>query len=153
MKSLKLFIIFLIINFGSLALGSLLMDNGPQTEWYTNLNKAPCSPPGWLFGIAWTSIMICLSVLLAKLFSKKPSVKIKITFTLQVIFNIMWNFIFFNNHFIMLGLINILLLTAVVYYLFIVSKKIEPKYSYLLLPYMIWSVLATSLNAYIVIYN
>ena len=59
--------IFLIINFGALGIGSILMDNGPQSSWYTNLNQAPWTPPGWVFGFAWTTIMFCFSIYMAKL--------------------------------------------------------------------------------------
>ena len=48
MKQLKLTIIFIVINFGGLAIGSWLMNNGPMTEWYTNLNQAPWTPPDWV---------------------------------------------------------------------------------------------------------
>ncbi|WP_367181418.1 hypothetical protein [uncultured Lacinutrix sp.] len=41
MKMVKYIIFFLIINFGSLALGSWLMENGPMTPWYHSLNQAP----------------------------------------------------------------------------------------------------------------
>ena len=44
------------------------MDNGPMTDWYINLNQAPWSPPGWVFGAAWTTIMICFSIYMAYLF-------------------------------------------------------------------------------------
>ena len=44
------------------------MANGPQTEWYLNLNKAHWTPPGWVFGAAWTTIMICFSIYLSYLF-------------------------------------------------------------------------------------
>ena len=52
MNKLKYLIIFLIINFGALGLGVLLMQNGPETDWYLQLNKAPWTPPGWVFGAA-----------------------------------------------------------------------------------------------------
>ena len=50
MKAFKVLIVFLIINFGALAMGGWLMNNGPQTDWYLALNKAPWTPPGWVFG-------------------------------------------------------------------------------------------------------
>jgi len=50
MKYAVTLIIFLLINFGALGVGSWLMKNGPQTQWYLDLNKAPWSPPGWVFG-------------------------------------------------------------------------------------------------------
>jgi benzodiazapine receptor len=58
MKLLKISIFFLVLNFSALAIGSWLMNNGPITNWYMNLNQAPWTPPGWVFGIAWTTIMI-----------------------------------------------------------------------------------------------
>ena len=67
MNNLKRFLFFLFINIGSLGLGSLLMNNGPTSEWYLNLNKAPWTPPGWLFGVAWTTIMVCFSIYLTYL--------------------------------------------------------------------------------------
>ena len=59
MKFLKPFLIFLIINFAALGLGSWIMGAGAQSEWYSSLNQAPWTPPGWVFGAAWTIIMIC----------------------------------------------------------------------------------------------
>jgi tryptophan-rich sensory protein len=153
MKQFGLTILFLIINFGGLAIGSWLMDNGPLTNWYTNLNQAPWTPPGIVFGIAWTLIMFCFSIYLGKLFLEDSSKKIKIIFLVQFILNLSWNFIFFNQHLVLFGLIIIILLTALLFnYFFKLSSKVD-NYKYLLLPYMIWLCIATSLNLYILVYN
>ena len=154
MSFIKLLVLFLIINFGGLALGSWLMNNGPQTQWYLNLNQAPWTPPGWVFGVAWTTIMLCFSIYLAKLFKEQNSKFLRILFAVQVILNIIWNYIFFNQHFIGLGLANIVLLTLIIFYFFFKFRMDDIKaYSYLLLPYMIWLLIATSLNAYIYFNN
>ena len=154
MSFLKRFIFFLFINFGSLALGSWLMNNGPQSEWYMQLNKAPWTPAGWIFGVAWTTIMICFSLYLAKLFEHQNSSFLRILFTFQVFLNIIWNFLFFNLHQTGVGLLTIILLTLVIFYFFFKFRMDAIKYyKYLLLPYMIWLLLASSLNMYIVIYN
>lgn len=153
MKILKPLLLFLIINFGGLAIGSWLMDNGPQSSWYTNLNQAPWTPPGWVFGVAWTTIMICFSIYLAYLFTKTNSQKLKLVFAFQVFLNVIWNYIFFNQHLVLLGLITISALTVVIFYFFFNYKKEMKNLSYLLLPYMIWLLIATSLNAYILLNN
>lgn len=153
MKKIILIPLFLIINFGGLAIGSWLMNNGPMTEWYTNLNQAPWTPPGVVFGIAWTIIMICFSIFLGKQFSEENSKKIKIAFLIQFILNVSWNYIFFNQHLVLFGLITITLLTTLLfYYYFKLSNKVN-NFKYLLLPYMIWLCIATSLNLYILIHN
>lgn len=151
MKYYQYLILFLIINFGSLALGTLLMNDGPQTDWYLTLNKAPWTPPGWIFGVTWTFIMFLFSFYLSDLFTKHNNIKVKITFTLQVILNISWNYIFFNQHLVLSGLINLLLLNIVLCYFFFSLKTKKTKY--LLTPYMLWMCVATSLNLYILIYN
>ncbi|QTD38535.1 tryptophan-rich sensory protein [Polaribacter batillariae] len=153
MKQLKLTILFLIINFGGLAIGNWLMENGPMTDWYLNLNKAPWTPPGWVFGVAWTLIMICFSIYLGKLFSEENTQKTKLVFLFQFILNVSWNYIFFNQHLVLFGLITITLLTSLLfYYFFKLSAKVK-NYKYLLLPYMIWLCIATSLNLYVFIHN
>ena len=153
MKQLLLFLIFSVINFGGLAFGSWLMDNGPLSDWYTNLNQAPWTPPGWIFGVAWTIIMLCFSVYLSKLFTVVKTKQLITVYILQVILNVSWNFIFFNLHQVLFALITILLLTVVIFYMFFKYKKTANNISFLLLPYMVWLIIATSLNAYILIYN
>lgn len=153
MKQLKFTILFLIINFGGLAIGSWLMNSGPTSDWYINLNKAPWTPPGWVFGLAWTTIMICFSVYLGKLFIENDSLNNRVVFLAQFLLNVSWNYIFFNQKLILFGLVVIALLTSLVFvYFFRLSTKLN-RYKYLLLPYMIWLCIATSLNLYILIHN
>jgi len=153
MKILKLTFLFLFINFGSLALGNLLMENGPQSDWYQSLNQAPWTPPGWVFGAAWTTIMICFSIFMALVFEKWKIKQLKILFTLQVILNISWNYAFFNQQWTKVGLIIIALLTFVIFYFLIkYQKKLKLK-NLLIYPYAIWLIIATSLNLYIVLNN
>jgi benzodiazapine receptor len=153
MKQLKFTILFLIVNFSGLAIGVLLMNNGPLSKWYTTLNKAPWTPPGVVFGIAWTLIMILFSIYLGKLFSKEINQKNSILFLFQLILNISWNFIFFNQHWVLLGLVTILLLTSVLFIYYLKFSTKVGNYKYLLVPYILWLCIATSLNLYILVHN
>ncbi|MFY0605041.1 MAG: tryptophan-rich sensory protein [Flavobacteriaceae bacterium] len=152
-KKITLIVFFLVVNFGGLAIGSFLMNDGPDTPWYENLSKAPWTPPGWVFGAAWTIIMICFSFYLAELFKKNYAKNILFLYILQVVLNVGWNYIFFNQHQILGGLIVIVLLTSLLFYFFFTFKGVIKKYRFLLLPYMIWLCIATSLNLYILIHN
>jgi len=153
MKQAKLTVLFLLINFVGLAFGSWLMNNGPMTDWYADLNKAPWSPPGWVFGFAWTTIMVCFSFYLGILFTKNYNFKLTFIYFIQFVLNVSWNYIFFNQHLILLGLLAILLLTALLFFYFFKLSNKRENYKYLLLPYMIWLCIATSLNLYILIHN
>lgn len=153
MKFFKYFFLFLIINFGALSIGSWLMNSGPQTLWYINLNKAPWSPPGWLFGVAWTTIMLCFSVYMASIKKTDFTRNLVILFSIQFFLNVVWNYIFFNKHLVALALISIVSLTFVVATLFFYNLKTLKLKSLFILPYFIWLCIAISLNAYILIYN
>ncbi|MBD0831669.1 TspO/MBR family protein [Aestuariibaculum sediminum] len=153
MKTIKYFFVFLIVNFSALAMGVWLMQSGPQSEWYLNLNKAPWTPPGWVFGAAWTSIMLLFSLYMAFLWQNQPTKKVLALFIIQFILNVGWNFVFFNQHYIGLGLLVILLLTATVCIFQFDYRKVLALKSLLITPYLIWLCIANSLNLYIWLYN
>ena len=153
MKFLKPFIVFLIINFGALGFGTWLMAEGPRGDWYTHLEKAPWTPDGWVFGAAWTTIMICFSAYMAFLYLVRFTNKVRTLFVIQFVLNVSWNLLFFNQKLIDLALIDIVLLTIIVTaFLFTYAKDLKGK-SILILPYVIWLCIATSLNLYISLYN
>ena len=149
-------VIFLILNFGALAIGSFLMDDGPLGSSYQELLRAPWEPPGWVFGAAWTFIMICFSIFMAAVTrpDKVNRQRIIIIYVIQLILNIGWNPIFFKWHLTVPALITITSLLIVVFSLFREGKIGEDKpVALLLLPYIIWLCIAISLNAYVVAMN
>ncbi len=147
-------ILFLVINFAALGIGSLFTNSGVSSEWYLSLNKAPWTPPGWVFGAAWTTIMICFAVYMAFIYQITHNRKVLITlFSIQWVLNVLWNPVFFYFHQVGAGLIIITALTIVVgAFLFRYGAAMRMK-SLLVLPYLLWLLIATSLNAYILLLN
>lgn len=148
---IKRLLLFLLINFSALALGGIFTPAGVSSEWYEALNKAPWTPPGWVFGFAWTTIMICLTYFMALLLKEKDMVLIKL-YSFQIVLNVLWTPVFFYFHQPLVGLIIIISLTSLIGFLMI--KYYDQKYAYLLLaPYFVWLCTATSLNLYVTLYN
>lgn len=147
-------VIFLILNFGALALGGLFTGSAVVSDWYIELNKAPWTPPGWFFGVAWTTIMICFTLYMAFLWEKVKRKNLLITlFAVQWLLNVAWNPVFFKFHLVVWGMVVMLGLIAVVgYFLFHYKKKLKWK-TILILPYFIWLLIALSLNGYIWLMN
>ena len=147
-------IIFLVINFAALGIGSYFTSTAVTAEWYQNLNKAPWTPPGWFFGFAWTSIMIIFAVFMAYAWQLSANRNLLIVlFVLQWILNVSWNPIFFNYHQVLFGLFIIVLLTLLMgYFFFAYFGQLKTKTLWVL-PYFIWLIIATSLNAYILVKN
>lgn len=147
-------ILFLLINFTGLVLGGFFTGAGTTSKWYVNLNTAPWTPPGWVFGAAWTTIMICFAIYMAYAYANSSSKTALITlFVLQWILNFAWSPVFFKYHAVLVALIIITSLTILVaYFLFSGFAQLRVK-ALLVLPYFIWLVIATSLNAYIYVKN
>jgi tryptophan-rich sensory protein len=150
----KPLIIFLILNFGALGIGGLLMGGEVQGQWYQNLNKAPWTPPGWVFGAAWTTIMVCFSIYMASAWTTLENTKFLLAlFIFQWILNVAWNPLFFKFHQVEAGLLTIAALTILVgFFQFGLLGQMKWK-SALILPYFAWLLVATSLNLYILVKN
>ena len=132
-------LVFFILNFGALALGSYLMGEGPMGSWYSDLNKAPWTPPGWVFGAAWTIVMVCLSIFMNKAFQIEAlRTSILWIYGIQLALNILWNPLFFNLHLTGLALIEIITLVFVVGFMALKAKPYLPKATWLLTPYVMW---------------
>jgi len=147
-------LIFLVLNFGALAIGGTFTGKGIPSDWYMNLAKAPWTPPGWVFGAAWTAIMICFSVYLALAW---PSIENKkfllILYSAQWILNVTWNPTFFYFHDVQLALLIISTLTVLIGFILFYYWPIVKQKTIFVLPYFIWLLLAVSLNAYIYFRN
>ena len=147
-------ILFLTLNFGALALGGIFAGQGAVSDWYEALNKAPWTPPGWVFGFAWTTIMICYSLFMTLAWEKVNNrKKLVLLFVIQWVLNVGWNPSFFYMHEVLFGLIIISSLTFLIAYTFFSYQKSLKGLVYYLLPYLIWLCIATSLNGYILAMN
>ncbi len=151
---IKRIVVFLVLNFAALALGGFFTSDGVISDWYMTLHKAPWTPPGWFFGFAWTTIMICFSIYMAYLWSDTGLRKsILGLYIVQWILNVIWNPLFFYFHSVGIAMIVIVLLTCLIGYIMFKYWSFLKEKSLLILPYFIWLLIATSLNAYILFKN
>lgn len=147
-------LVFLLINFGALAIGAQFTGKGVSSEWYAALNKAPWSPPGWTFGAAWTTIMICFAIYMAISWNRVSNQKLLLgLFIIQFILNVSWNPVFFYFQNPAFGLAIIAGLTLVMIGFLFYFRQETQQWSLLVLPYVLWLLIATSLNGYIVYSN
>ena len=122
-------------------------------EWYESLNRAPWSPPNIAFPVVWFVLYIFIALSGWQIFSSnhKP---LKILWSIQLLVNAAWSWVFFGQHWVALGLVNIAALVVILIFLIALClKKSLTLSSALLTPYLAWLLLALSLNGYILIYN
>ena len=91
---------------------------------------------------------------MAFIYSITHKIKVLISlFSIQWVLNVLWNPVFFYFHQVGVGLVIITALTIVVgTFLFRYGAAMKFK-SLLVVPYFLWLIIATSLNAYILVRN
>ena len=124
---------------------------------FDRLTKPPLAPPGWLFPLVWTILYTFMGLASYLVFtSQKDQNEIKLAlqiYTLQLAFNFFWTILFFNFElyffafFWLLALLALLILTTILFY------KVSKPAAYLMIPYIIWVILAAYLNLGIALLN
>lgn len=146
--------VFLILNFLALGVGNLLMGQGPSSEWYLKLKTSPLTPVGWVFGVAWSVIMICFSLYMTELWTQAENQRLLVIFyTSQWILNVIWSLVFFRFQRVFEGLVIATLLTILVGFLLVYYLPTLGLMSICILPYVVWMGVAVYLNGYILLNN
>lgn len=146
--------LFLILNFAALFIGQYFTGPGVNSEWSQSLNKAPWTPPGWVFAVAWNIIMITYAFWLNSAWQSGQSKFLWIIlYSFQWILNVSWNPVFFYLQEAAWALPILITLTGIVAGSFFLYYRYLGWKSIWILPYVIWLPIAVSLNLYIVLYN
>ncbi|MFZ1291253.1 MAG: TspO/MBR family protein [Melioribacteraceae bacterium] len=118
--------------------------------WYASLNRPSFSPPNWVFGPVWTTLYILLGISFFLIWkeeaSKERDLAIKV-FSIQMLLNFAWSFLFFYFNLIGAALIEIILLWISIASMIYLFHKIKPVAAYMNIPYLLWVSFATILNA------
>jgi tryptophan-rich sensory protein len=140
---------FLLICFAVFVFGGLFRPG----DWYLALNKAPWSPPNIAFPIVWTFLYCCIAIAGWQIYHRGNST-LRALWTIQLILNGLWSWLFFGQQWVLISLLNIILLDAFVINLILKARRAKLSMASLLLtPYIIWLLIATSLNTYILLAN
>lgn len=129
--------------------------------WYATADKAPWSPPNWVFGPAWTLLYTAMAVAGWLVWRRRgertgPALT---AYGIQLVLNLSWTPVFFGLYPVMgtaalwLGLAIIIALIMAVTVTVLYFGPISRTAGLLLLPYISWLVFATSLNWWAALHN
>lgn len=127
-----------------------------MNDWYKTLKKAPWTPPNYVFGIIWPILYLLMFISAYLIFIDKkcyPFCYALIIFFIQLAINLSWTTIFFKYKLIHFALFVLIVIFCLVIYTYLLFNKINKIASYLLIPYILWLIIALSLNIYIVLNN
>ncbi|MEM7481566.1 MAG: TspO/MBR family protein [Acidobacteriota bacterium] len=139
---------FLVAAFAAGAFGAQFTP-GP---WYEALNRPSWNPPNWIFGPVWTVlyILIATSAWLVWRQGKKqpeaPTATALATWTVQLVLNALWSWIFFGLHQLAGAFAEVCLLWIAIALTIGLFGRVHKLAAWLLVPYLAWVSFAAFLN-------
>lgn len=126
-------------------------------NWYYALDKAPWTPPNWLFGPAWSILYMLMAFSIWIIYLTDSSAKKKnacyVIFFLQLFFNFLWSIFFFGLRSPLFSLIDIFVLLFLIGMNIFYYRRVNKVAAWLQVPYLLWVIFATTLNFSIVVLN
>ncbi|AOR24106.1 TspO/MBR family protein [Clostridium taeniosporum] len=158
-KTKKIFFIPLILSIGiPLFVAWIINIIMPYMgELYKSLNKPFFAPPEGIFPIVWTVIYILMGIACYRVYIFKykgiDTSSAVFTYSIQLLLNFLWVFIFFGLRLYGIAFIEILILLLFVTLTFIKFYNKDKISGFLFIPYLIWIIYAGVLNFYIWMLN
>jgi translocator protein len=136
-----------IVGLGSLS--GYLSNSGFGNPWFDDTQKPSFMPPGWVFGVTWTTLYTLMGIALAIVLASpdsRPRRRGLLFFAAQLALNYAWSPIFFGAGAIDWAFLVILGMNVLVTCTIIAFWRVKWVAGLLLLPYLAWLCLATTLN-------
>lgn len=127
--------------------------------WYNSLKKSPLTPPAWTFSVVWPILYIMMFISMLLYILSYPTGENVILslgflfFILQLGLNLAWSPVFFRLERICLSLLILVALLIFLCLTIFEFYKTSRTAAYFLIPYLVWSMFALYLNAYICLQN
>jgi benzodiazapine receptor len=124
-----------------------------MNDWYKNLKKSSLTPPAWVFGPIWFTLYTMMTISLFFYLNSNYSRLGLVLFGAQLLINLTWSGLFFGKRLICGSLITVIIMNILVFLTYLEFRKSSITAANLLIPYMIWILLAMYLNFYICVNN
>lgn len=129
--------------------------------WYARAEKAPWTPPGWMFSSTWTVIYAAMAVAAWLVWRQRSVLRERALrlYWLQLLLNLAWPPTFFGLYPILgtaalwLGFLVLAALAGTVALTVVHFGPISRAAGLLMLPYISWLVFSATLNIYAAVHN
>ncbi len=128
-----------------------------EGSFYSSLVKPGATPPSWVFPIVWTVLFILIGLAGYHVWNHYKDEKYRKIFVALYAINgilvFLWPYLFFTQELITTTLYVIVALIIVIELMILAAFKVNHKAAYMLIPYLIWVLFATYLNASFIMLN
>ncbi len=124
--------------------------------WYAGLAKPSLTPPNWVFPVAWTALYILMGLaqwLIWRRGGFEAHRGAHIAYLVQLVLNVVWPFLFFDLHLLVLALVEIAALAIAIVIAIYLFWRIDVRAAWLFVLYLGWVGFAAYLNYEIIILN
>ncbi len=118
-------------------------------DWYRTLSKPSWTPPSWLFPPVWTLLYVLIAIagMLVWNADHENRTLLLVIWSVQLMLNALWSYIFFGRKDIGLGLAEIIVLWLLIAAFVVLAWPVNQLASILFIPYLAWVSYAAALNA------
>lgn len=137
------------------AIGSIIgsLTIAEISTWYRTLNRSPLTPPNYVFPVVWNILYSAIGACGWAIWHNTtmfPALNtIKTLYVTQLILNWSWTPLFFYFHLIQTSLLILIAMDIIVGMLIMLAFPKIKTASLLMVPYLLWILIATYLNFYI----
>lgn len=120
------------------------------TGWYRTLAKPPWQPPNWAFGLVWTPLYGSIAWAGGRAIRRTNGTErqaVVASLAANLALNTAWNWLFFGSRSVRGGVAGTIALDASNLDLIRRVAKADPVAGAVLVPYTLWCLFATALNA------
>ena len=126
-----------------------LAGSGFDNGWFAMLEKPAAMPPGWAFGVAWTTLYVLQGLALAMVLNARGNALRGMAvalFAVQFAINLAWSPLFFAFHQVTAALWLIAVLFVAALATTLLFGRIRRVAGWLMVPYLAWLCFAAALN-------
>ena len=149
LKNIGIFIGFVLIPVIVGVIASIATSSSVDT-WFQTLEKPFFNPPEWLFAPVWTSLYVLMGISSYLIYTTAQSAMRILAldvYIMQLFLNFLWSWLFFWFKSPGFALFNIILLAVVIVIMIRRFYGIHKLAGILQIPYLMWILFATALNA------
>ena len=147
-------IVVLLVFLGAVFAAGAMGAAFPPGLWHAALTKPSWNPPGWLFGPVWTVLYVCIAIAGARVWqaAHEDPTRAKARrwalalWTVQLVLNAAWSFLFFGLKAPGVALVEICVLLATIVAFMVPARRLDRLAFRLFVPYAAWVSFATFLN-------
>lgn len=148
MKQWGALVLFLLLTFSVSGIGGLFTSRSVGT-WYQTLRKPSWSPPDWVFSPVWITLYAMMAVAAWLVWRKGGFARFSpalVFFSLQLLLNALWSFLFFGLRSPGAGLADIIPLWIAILATTVLFWRVSTAAGLLFVPYLGWVGFALALN-------